>query len=347
MNNGLDCPLPQSNTTDVVSLAHGEGSGLSRRLIQDRIRKVLANPVLDQLGDAALLRESGRSLMMTTDSFVVSPLKFPGGDIGSMAVYGTVNDLLVSGAVPHCLSLGLIIEEGLPFSVLDEVLANIQRACEECGVFVATGDTKVVARGECDSLFINTTGIGFARDVLPSGPTSIEPGDEIIVTGPIGQHGIAVLACRNELNFTPTPMSDSKPLTAELAALEPLMSCIRCMRDATRGGVGAVLQEWAESSGCTLTFRVQDVPVSLEVRAVSELLGLDPMHVACEGTMVLATAPSATTAVVTALHEAGFPHAARIGTTRERDIVPVTCIGLLGQEQPFQEPLGAPLPRIC
>ncbi|MCA9030073.1 MAG: hydrogenase expression/formation protein HypE [Planctomycetaceae bacterium] len=339
--------MPRSNTTDVVSLAHGEGSGLTRRLIQDRIRKVLANPVLDQLGDAALLPESGRPIMMTTDSFVVSPLRFPGGDIGSMAVYGTVNDLLVSGAVPHCLSLGLIIEEGLPFSVLDDVLANIQRACEECGVFIATGDTKVVARGECDSLFINTTGIGFARDVLPSGPASIEPGDELIVTGPVGQHGIAVLACRNELNFTPPPVSDSKPLIAELAAIEPLMPHIRCMRDATRGGVGAVLQEWAESSGCTLTFRVHDVPVSPEVRAVSELLGLDPMHVACEGTMVLAVNSSMAKDVVTALHDARFPHASRIGAARERDIVPVTCVGLLGQEQPFQEPLGAPLPRIC
>ncbi|MCA9043864.1 MAG: hydrogenase expression/formation protein HypE [Planctomycetaceae bacterium] len=347
MNNGLDCPLPQSSPSDVVSLAHGEGSGLTRRLIQDRIKKVLTNPVLDQLGDAALLGECSRQVMMTTDSFVVSPLKFPGGDIGSMAVYGTVNDLLVSGAVPHCLSLSLIIEEGLPLSVLDEVLENIQRACEECGVFIATGDTKVVARGECDLLFINTTGIGFARDVLPLGPASIEQGDELIVTGPIGQHGIAVLACRNGLNFTPPPLSDSKPLVAELAALEPLMPRVRCMRDATRGGVGAVLQEWAESSGCTLTFRVQDVPVSLEVRAVSELLGLDPMHVACEGTMVLAVNSSTAKDVVTALHNAGFPCASRIGTARERDIVPVTCVGLLGQEQPFQEPLGAPLPRIC
>jgi hydrogenase expression/formation protein HypE len=341
------CPLPATAGEEQIVLAHGEGGKLMRRLLEERLLAPLANPVLDALGDSARLPCLHGEVAMTTDTFVVSPLFFPGGDIGSLAVYGTVNDLIVAGAEPVCLSLSLIVEEGLPLCTLDRVLVSIRAACERAGVFIATGDTKVVPRGAADKLFINTTGLGSFQHAPPPGPGSLQTGDEILVTGPIGQHGIAVLAAREDLGFDPPPESDCASLYDAVAALRRAAVPLRTMRDATRGGATAVLHEWARASQVTIVVNEEDVPVSASVRAVCELLGLDPMYVANEGTMVVAVAPGAGDRAADALKGAGYRQAAVIGSVEPKRIVPVIIRGILGRDRPLDEPLGAPLPRIC
>jgi len=318
-----------------------------RRLIEERLLAPLANPVLNALGDSARLEATPDELAITTDSFVVSPLFFSGGDIGSLAVFGTVNDLVVAGAEPICLTLSLILEEGLPFEVLDRVVASIRAACERAGVYIATGDTKVVPRGAADKMFINTTGLGHILQAPPSGPASLQAGDEILVTGPIGQHGVAVLSAREELGFEPPPQSDCAPLTDAVAALRRSSVAVRAMRDATRGGVTSALHEWARASQVTIVVNEEKVPVSASVRAVCELLGLDPMYVANEGTMVIAVEHGEGDDAAAALKSAGYSQAAVIGSVESKRIVPVVMRGMLGRDRPLDEPLGAPLPRIC
>jgi hydrogenase expression/formation protein HypE len=341
------CPLPATGGEEQILLAHGEGGKLMRRLIEERLLAPLANPVLDALGDSARLPAMSGELAITTDSFVVSPLFFPGGDIGSLAVFGTVNDLAIAGAEPVCLSLSLILEEGLPLETLGRVVKSIRAACESAGVFIATGDTKVVPRGAADKLFINTTGLGTFEHAPPPGPGSLQMGDEIVVTGPIGQHGIAVLAAREDLGFDPPPQSDCAPLYGAVAVLRRAAIPLRTMRDATRGGVTAVLHEWARASQVTIVINEGHVPVSASVRAVCELLGLDPMYVANEGTMVVAVPPGAGDRATGALLAAGYRQAAVIGSVEPKRIVPVVMRGILGRDRPLDEPLGAPLPRIC
>ena len=284
----LSCPVMGASSSDRVMLAHGEGGRLMRQLIRRQIMPVIDNEFLRLAGDAAVLPALRGPLAMTTDSFVVSPLFFPGGDIGSLAVYGTVNDLAVAGARPRWISLALILEEGLEIAVLERVLASIAAAAKRVGVLVVAGDTKVVPRGAADQLFINTTGIGEVIAAPPAGPHALEVGDELIVTGPIGRHGMAVMAAREGIDFEPPPRSDSAPLVDAVVALQQAAIPIRALRDATRGGLGAVLHEWAEASGKTLAVEERLLPVLPEVRGACELLGLDPIHVANEGTMVVA-----------------------------------------------------------
>jgi hydrogenase expression/formation protein HypE len=339
--------MPAVLSDEQVDLAHGEGGKLMRRLIEERLLAPLANPVLNALDDSARLAATPYELAIATDSFVVSPLFFPGGDIGSLAVFGTVNDLVVVGAEPICLTLSLILEEGLPFDVLDRVVASIRAACERAGVYIATGDTKVVPRGAADKMFINTTGLGYFLQPPPSGPASLQAGDEILMTGPVGQHGVAVLAAREELGFEPPPQSDCAPLIDAVAALRRSSDAVRAMRDATRGGVTSVLHEWARASQVTIVVNEEKVPVSASVRAVCELLGLDPMYVANEGTMVVAVAQGVGGRAADALKAAGYSQAAVIGSVEPTRIVPVIVRGILGRDRPLDEPLGAPLPRIC
>ena len=288
-------------------------------------------------------------IALTTDSFVISPIFFPGGDIGSLAVLGSVNDLAVSGARPLYLSLSLIIEEGFPLAVLKHVLGSAAKAASEVGVSIVAGDTKVVPCGAADGLFINTTGIGRYESILPTGPSAISEGDELVVTGPIGRHGIAVLCAREELKFEPAPVSDCGSLVEPAKILrEQLGENLRAMRDATRGGVAAVMHEWAD--GCNLTLSIQEanLPVSSDVRGACELLGLDPLHVANEGTMVIAVAAGFGEVAVQALRSLScFEKAAVIGEVVPRKSVPVTVERSLGTSQPLDDPLGAPLPRIC
>jgi len=344
------CPLPVTGTGDRILLAHGEGGRLTRRLIAEHVLPAVGNEYLAQLGDAAQLPRVDGPLAMTTDSFVVSPLFFPGGDIGSLAVYGTVNDLTVAGARPRWISLGMIIEEGLAVEELGRVLASVAAAAQRVGVSVVTGDTKVVPRGAADGLFLNTTGVGQLIEPVPPGPAEIQSDDVLLVTGPIGCHGMAVMSVRQELDFDPPPVSDSAPLLAAVEALRTsgTMKHVRAMRDATRGGVAAVLHEWAGACGLTLCIAESQLPVTDQVRGACELLGLDPIHVACEGTMVLAVDTAAADEVVAALQSVPETHeVVRIGAAQSRGLAPVVISRALGSEQPLDEPLGAPLPRIC
>ncbi len=337
------------NTLNHITLAHGEGARATRELITKRILPCFDNEHLRQLSDAAQLTLAADRIAMTTDSFVVSPLIFPGGDIGSMAVYGTVNDLAVSGAVPRWLSLALIIEEGLEFSVLDDIIKSIAVAVQRCDVMIVAGDTKVVPKGAADRLFINTTGVGELTGPVIVGPHSIQPGDSLIVSGPIGRHGIAVMAVREELLLDPPPRSDSAPLHNAVACLKNAVGgSVRALRDATRGGVSAVLHEWAVSCSLTMHLNEQQIPVTDDVRGASELLGLDPLYVANEGTMVIAVDATAADDALAALRSVPETRQATvIGTVKERRISPVTIQRMLGGEQPVDEPTGALLPRIC
>ena len=345
----LNCPVSLPANADCVTLAHGEGGRLSRKLVQERILRVLKNEYLVALNDAAQLPAMVGPVALTTDSFVVSPLFFPGGDIGSLAVYGTVNDLAVSGAKPFWLTLSLIIEEGLPLVILDRILESIAQAAEETNVKIVAGDTKVVPRGAADGLFINSAGIGQLITPIPSGPATLQENDELIVSGPIGRHGIAVLAVREELGLEPVPLSDCGSLIRPVERLrEELGDQIRCVRDATRGGVAAVLHEWAEACELTLSIHERSIPISPDVRGACELLGLDPLHVANEGTMVVAVKQGAADAALKVLHSLSeTADACLIGSVTPRGIAPVTVRRTLGCEQPLDDPLGSPLPRIC
>lgn len=344
----FSCPLPDKRPDGRVSLALGEGGRVMRRWLRERLLPLLSCEPRGTQHDAAWLPAGESGLAFTTDSFVVSPLEFPGGDIGRLAVFGTVNDLAVSGAVPRWLSLSLILEEGLPIDILDRVLSSIASAAQEADVEIVTGDTKVVPRGAADSLFITTSGIGRLTPSPPPGPGALQPGDVLIVTGPVGRHGVAILSARESLAFEPAPESDCAPLTPACVALRTAGVTIRAMRDATRGGVAAVLHEYAEACGHAMWVDEKKLPPSDVVRGVSEVLGLDPLHLACEGTMICAVPGEAADAAVIALRTVDVSRqAAAIGLVRPFEGTPVVVRRALGREQALDEPTGAPLPRIC
>ncbi|HQR05206.1 MAG TPA: hydrogenase expression/formation protein HypE [Gemmatales bacterium] len=343
----FNCPVSVSAQSDCVTLAHGEGGRLMRRLLDHVIHPSLR--IKPRFADAAFLRPTGNRLAFSTDSYVVSPLFFPGGDIGTLGVYGTCNDLAVTGAIPRWLSLSLIIEEGLPLPVLEKVLQSVAQTTAECQIQIVTGDTKVVPHGEIDGLFLNTTGIGELIDPIPPGPEGLQVNDVLIVSGPIGRHGIAILAAREQLDFQPAPASDCAPLFPAIQALRSAIgSEVRALRDATRGGVTAVLHEWAIASGKTLFLDESRIPVDSVTRSACELLGLEPLHLACEGTMLLAVASTHAEQAVSILRTIDVSRqAAIIGTVQPRTIAPVIIRRVLGREQSLDEPTGAPLPRIC
>jgi hydrogenase expression/formation protein HypE len=345
---GVSCAPRATAGGECISLAHGDGGKLTRTFIQEYIVPAFANERLATLCDSASLPPIAGPLAFTADSFVVSPLFFPGGDIGKLAVYGTANDLAVAGARPLWLSLSLIIEEGMTFESLRCIIDGIAAAARGVGATVVAGDTKVVPRGAADGLFISTAGIGELILPVPAGPAALEPGDEILVSGPIGRHGVAILAAREELGFVPPPQSDCAPLFAAVDALRKAEIPLRCLRDATRGGLAAVLHEWSAASGRTLSIDESLIPTTADVRGVCELLGLDPLNMANEGTMLIAIPAGWSDRAVGALHS--IPQgqrAARIGEVRTRARVPVAVRRSLGVEQALEEPLGAPLPRIC
>lgn len=342
-----ECPLPASADAERITLAYGEGGRLSRRFVQERILPRFHNSTLNALGDAAALVSASR-LAFTTDSYTVTPLFFPGGDIGRLAVYGAVNDLAVSGAVPRWLSLALMIEEGLPWSALDRVLDSIQSAAESATVSVVTGDTKVVPRGAVDKLFITTSGLGEIGPAPPTGPATLQADDVLIVSGPIGQHGAAVLCARDELDFDPAPVSDCGSLAAPLLALQDAGLTPRAVRDATRGGVAAVLHEWAAASRLGMDVDEHMLPIGPAVRAVCELLGLDPLFLANEGTFVAALPTSQCAATLEVLRQHAISQSATvIGRVTKPRITPVCVRRSAGRLVPLDEPAGSPLPRIC
>jgi hydrogenase expression/formation protein HypE len=331
------CPVPVSG--DVITLAHGGGGRALRRLLADRIGPAVGKQALAH--DAAVLAGPDR-LAFTTDSYVVSPLAFPGGDIGRLAVCGTVNDLAMAGAEPLALSLALILEEGLPLATLDRVLASVAAAAAEVGVRVVTGDTKVVPRGLGDGVYIYTAGIGRAPAAV-IGPSSVRAGDVVLVSGDLGRHGIAILGARGELGLDVPIESDCAPLVAPVRALLDAGVDVRCLRDCTRGGAAAALTEVAGDAGVDL--RIGDAPVHPAVRAACELLGFDPLHIACEGRFVAWVAAGDAERALAVLR--GFdPAATRLGQAldgRGR----VLLADPWGGERVLDLPLGDPLPRIC
>ncbi len=344
-----NCPIPIAADAERISLAHGEGARLSRRLISEIILPRFAATANRRFADAAIVTTIGCRLAICTDSHTVSPMFFPGGDLGSLSVYGTVNDLAVTGAYPRWLTMSLIIEEGLPIAILERILDSAGHAARECKVTIVAGDTKVVPRGAADGLFINTSGVGEMMDPVPPGPQSILVGDKILVSGPIGRHGIAVMSARESFAFDPAPLSDSGSVIHAVASLRNSVGeHLRTIRDATRGGVSAVLHEWAMECGHTFALTESRIPVTDEVRGACELLGLDPLYVANEGTIIVAVASRFAEIAVTALrHVPGCEQAVIIGEVQSRGISPVTIRRTIGSAQPLDEPSGAPLPRIC
>ncbi len=290
MAGGLVCPVPVTQY-DRVQLGHGSGGKMSAALLREHFLPVLGNPALLELGDAAVVKVARTEIVISTDTFVVSPLEFPGGNIGSLAVHGTINDLAMMGARPLYLAAGFVLEEGLDFALLDRIVRAMGDAAAEAGVPVVTGDTKVVERGKADGVFINTTGIGLRRDGFAPAPGRARVGDAVVVSGMIGRHGIAVMSTREQLGFAVQVESDSAnlfPLVERLRAA--LGGTVHVLRDPTRGGVASALNEIAAASAVGIQLEEAALPVPAPVTAACEMLGLDPLYVANEG-LLLAFVP--------------------------------------------------------
>lgn len=330
-----------------VLLAHGSGGRLSRDLVEKELLPLLRNRILEAMDDSAVFELCGR-LAFTTDSYVVNPVFFPGGDIGRLAVCGTVNDLAMSGAKPLYLSVALIIEEGFSLEDLRRIMTSIQRSAGEAGVKVVTGDTKVVDRGSADKIFINTAGIGILPHGVNISGSRAVPGDMIILSGSIGEHGIAVLSQREGLRFKVPIESDCAPLDRLVAGMLEVCPDIRCLRDPTRGGVASTLNELAGQSGVGIDIEERSVPVQEPVRAACELLGFDPLYVANEGKLV-AVVPEADAEQILAVMRRN-PHgknAAIIGKIVGEHPGRVAMKTLLGTSRIIDMLVGELLPRIC
>lgn len=342
------CPVPLASHGDGLSLAHGDGGLATRRFLEQRIAPLLSRGRLDLDADSAVVSPPAGRLAFTTDSFVVSPLFFPGGDIGRLAVFGTVNDLAVAGATPQWLSLALIAEEGLSWEVLDRVLASVGAALREAGLQLVTGDTKVVPRGAVDGLFINTSGVGLLAPNPPAGPQTLQTGDRLLVSGPIGRHGLAILAARHDLGFNPPPSSDCGSLRDPACGLMSEQIPVRSMRDATRGGLAAVCHEWSRACGRTLRLFTDRLPLTPDVAGACELLGIEPWHLANEGTMVIGVPLAEVDRTLASLRRHAVSRQATVvGEVIDWCGTPLVRTGMLGDDRPIDEPAAAPLPRIC
>ena len=345
------CPAPLRDHPHVI-LGHGGGGALSRDLIEGIFLPAFSNPLLEQRGDATVIDEAaalgGGRLAISTDSYVVRPLFFPGGSIGELAVYGTVNDLAMSGAGPLVLAAGFILEEGLPMADLAAVVERMAAAARAAGVRIVAGDTKVVERGHGDGVYIHTTGIGVVPPHVQLGAAAVRPGDAVLVSGTIGDHGMAVMSAREGLGFEAPIESDSAPLAGLVAAMLEACPAIRMLRDPTRGGVATSLNELAALAGVGIEIEEQAIPVRPAVAAACEILGLDPLLVANEGKL-LAIVPAETAATVLAAmraHEQGAEAAVlgRVVAEHPRMVVMKTAIG---GTRVVPMPIGEQLPRIC
>ena len=347
----LSCPTPLP-AKDTILLGHGSGGKLSAELIREIFLPAFQNPVLARLDDQAIVNVSGQRLAFTTDSFVVKPLFFPGGDIGSLAVHGTINDLAMGGATPLFLSAAFIIEEGFSMGELRRVVNSLRQAAADAGVHVVTGDTKVVEKGKGDGLFINTTGIGLVTEGVDLSADRACPGDKVLLSGSIGDHGIAILAQREELEFETLIQSDSAALHRLVAEMLGATSMgtrdIRCMRDPTRGGVSSTLNEIAERSRVGIELEESSLPIHEEVRGACELLGLDPLYVANEGKLIAIVAPESADTVLQAMRNHPLGSEAQIiGTVKKENPGLVTMRTPLGTTRVVDMLAGDQLPRIC
>ena len=331
-----------------ITMSHGAGGKATRTLVEAVFLDAFTNPLLDPLEDSAQLHVNGGRVALTTDSYVVSPLFFPGGDIGDLAVNGTVNDLAVSGATPLYLSAGFILEEGFPVAQLQEIVASMQAAAQVAGVQVVTGDTKVVQRGKADGCYINTAGVGIVEHDMSLGVANAQPGDAVIVSGPIGDHGVTIMLARGELDIEADITSDTAALNGLIADLLAAAPGVRALRDATRGGVATILNEVATAAGVGVLVNEDAIPVRTAVRGASELLGIDPMYVACEGRLVAVVDGGEADKALAALrsHPLGAD-AAIIGQITADPPGLVLLNTAFGGTRIVDLLVGDPLPRIC
>lgn len=343
----FDCPLPKFDF-DIITLGHGSGGVLTNRLLEQGIFSILSNPLLDQKHDGAIFELEGK-VAFSTDSFVINPIFFPGGDIGELAVNGTVNDLSMCGAIPRYLSLSFIIEEGLPVTDLWTILNSIRRAADAAGVSVVTGDTKVVEKGKGDRIFINTTGIGVIHPSANISLSRVKHGDSIIVSHRIATHGIAIMSVREGLEFETSVLSDTTCLNHMVSRLLDLFGHnIHLLKDPTRGGLASILNEIARDTGLGVDLAEQSIPVEDQVFAACELLGLDPLYVANEGVFIAVVDPSVADDVVRFL--SGFERAAAasfIGQMTDEHTGQVVIKSRIGGRRVVNMLAGEQLPRIC
>ncbi len=332
-----------------ITMAHGAGGKATQGLIEGLLVPAFANDTLEAMADAGTVSVLGGQVAMTTDSFVVNPIDFPGGTIGELAVNGTVNDLAMAGAQPLALTLSLILEEGLPSETLKYQVAAIAAAAQSAGVPIVAGDTKVVERGQCDEMYICTTGLGLIDDRASLSPAGLSPGDKILVSGKIGDHGTAIMLARGEFELDADIRSDTQclwPMVDKL--LQEVGPSLRCLRDATRGGVASVLNELARASRVAMIINEATVPVHPAVAGAAEILGIDPMHVANEGKLVAIVAPEAADAALAALRSVpGGEEAAEIGECKTEPEGMVLMATAFGGKRVMDQLVGDPLPRIC
>jgi hydrogenase expression/formation protein HypE len=334
-----------------ITLSHGSGGKATHNLIEGVFAPAFSNPLLDAMDDAATfgINGTGERLAFTTDTYVVSPLFFPGGDIGKLAIHGTINDLAMAGAQPLYLSAAFILEEGFPISELRRIVASMATAAKEAGVTIVTGDTKVVQRGKADGLFINTAGVGVLRATWPLGQTQLQPGDKVLLSGPVGDHGIAIMLAREALEMDTTVQSDTAPLHTLVAALlEAAGEGVHCLKDPTRGGVATTLNEMALGSEVSIALSEQAVPVHPEVRGACEILGLDPLTIANEGKLLAIVAPEKADVALAAMrnHPLGR-EAVIIGEVQAEPAGLVFLRTDIGGLRVLDMLVGDPLPRIC
>lgn len=341
------CPIPITNYKE-VTLGHGSGGKLTHQLIQKMIRPQFSNELLDPLHDGAIFSIQGARLAFSTDSYVINPIFFPGGDIGKLAVHGTVNDIAMCGARPLYLSVSFILEEGMPMEDLWRIVLSMQEAATEAGVQLVTGDTKVVDRGKGDQIFINTSGIGVIDEGVQIDQQRIQAGDKIIINGPIALHGMAILSVREGLEFETEIISDTAPLNGLVADMLATGKDIRLLRDPTRGGVASTVAELADATGLGIKLEEARIPISPEARAACEILGLDPLHVANEGKLIAIVAPDACDDILAAMHTHPYGRQAtvigEVVTDHPKMVIMKT---LVGGNRVVDMLSGGQLPRIC
>lgn len=343
----LTCPTPITDY-DKILLGHGSGGKLSADLIEKIFVPAFKNEILDQLGDQAVVDINGTKVAFTTDSYVVNPIFFPGGNIGDLAVNGTVNDLAVGGAKPLYISVGMIIEEGFAINELCTVVESMQKAAENAGVMLVTGDTKVVEKGKGDKIFINTSGIGIIQNDVAISPSKVKPGDKIILSGPIGLHGITILSKREGLEFDVDLESDSAPLNHMVQKMLAASKNVRWMRDTTRGGLSSTLNELAKSTKLGIEIVETQIPIPESVKAACEMLGLDPLYVANEGNLAAVVPAEDADKILEAMKECfAGNNATIIGEIVDEHHKMVLMKTVIGGKRVVDMLSGEQLPRIC
>ncbi|GAB6181469.1 hydrogenase expression/formation protein HypE [Desulfotomaculum defluvii] len=334
-------------TSEVILLSHGDGGALTAKLIDQLFHKYFTSTTLKNQGDAAIVAGKQGRLAITTDSFVVTPVFFPGGDLGKLSVYGTINDLAVSGAKPKYLTAAFVLEEGLPMATLERIISSMAEACCECGVEIIAGDTKVVERGQVDKIFITTTGVGWINESTNLGYHRVAPGDSIIVNGTLGDHGIAILTQRLDLNLENQIFSDCAPLEGVVGELLQAFSGIKIMRDLTRGGLATGLKEIALACGVDVWLEEGKIPISTQTQGISNFLGLNPLYIANEGKFTMFVASGQANSALKLLQQHPLGKGASIIGEVKAGKGNVYLKTILGGTKVLDLMAGTPLPRIC